>query len=198
MRWLARQIEGAGFRAVALGYPSTCHGVEALVEKHVRPAVHDERAVSEQLHFVTHSLGGILVRALAERDGLPEGTRVVMLAPPNAGSEVADLLRDRWPFRAWCGPALEELGTGEPSVPHALEPLGAEVGVIAGDRCVYPWFAPTLGGPSDGLVRVESARLPGADFLVVASGHGLIMYDREVAAQTVHFLQHGRFRRVSS
>ena len=198
MRPLERRVRAAGFRAVNLGYPSRCHGVEALVERFVRPVVDEARAVSERVHFVTHSLGGILVRALAEHDGLPDGARVVMLAPPNGGSEVADLVRRLLPFQWWCGPALDELGTGDESVPQALGTPDAEVGVIAGDRCLYPWFAPVLGGTNDGLVSLESAKLEGmADFLVVRSGHGFIMRNREAGAQTVHFLQHGCFQRVS-
>lgn len=199
MRWLAGQIEAAGFRTVNHGYPSTGHPIAALVEEHVRPVVREAQAVSDRVHFVTHSLGGILVRALAARDALPEGTRVVMLAPPNAGSAVADLVRDLGPFRWWCGPALDELGTDAARGPQALAPLKAEVGVIAGDRCVYPWFARTLGSPNDGLVCVEGAKLDGmADFLVVRSGHTLIMRNRQAARQAVHFLRHGRFAEVNT
>ncbi len=194
MRWLGRRLDRAGFRTINPGYPSTCHGIEALVAEFVRPAVEEARAEGGPVHVVTHSLGGILVRAHAARFGLPDGSRVVMLAPPNAGSPVADLLRDRWPFTAWCGPALRELGTGPGSVPLSLGPVGFALGVIAGARNPYPWFGRTFGGPSDGLVSVESARVAGmADFVVVRAGHSLIMRNRVVARQTVHFLREGHF-----
>jgi hypothetical protein len=144
---------------------------------------------------VTHSLGGILVRRLAERHGLPEGSRVVMIAPPNAGSPIADALRDRWPFRWWCGPALRELGTRDEGLPPRLGPLDAEVGVIAGDRDVYLWFRPLLGGRSDGLVSVEGTKLEGmTDFTVVHAGHAFIMRHPAVAGETLYFLRYGRFR----
>ncbi len=194
MRWLARRLGAAGFRTTALDYPSTCHGIETLVADFVRPAVEHALQEGGPVHVVTHSLGGILVRAYAERHGLPEGSRVVMLAPPNAGSPVADLLRDRWPFTAWCGPALRELGTGPDSVPLGLGPVTGEVGVVTGERNQYPWFGRVFGGPSDGLVSVESAKVAGmADFAVVRAGHSLVMRNRAVARQTIHFLREGRF-----
>ena len=191
---LARRIARAGFETVNVDYPSTCHAIETLAAVHVRPVV--ERAAARgPVHFVTHSLGGILVRVLAERDGLPEGTRAVMLAPPNGGSEIADALGDRWPFTRFCGPSLTELGTDGACVPPRLGPVRVEVGVIAGDRNLYPWFAPLFGGPNDGLVAVERTKVEGmADFAVVHAGHALIMRNRTVAEQTIHFLRHGRFR----
>lgn len=191
---LAQQIRAAGFRTVNLDYPSTCHPIDTLVDEHVRPAVEAARDEAP-LHVVTHSLGSILVRRHAERHGLPDGTRVVMIAPPNAGSPLADALRDRWPFRWWCGPALRELGTRDGCLPPRLGPLDAEVGVVAGDRDIYPWFRPLLGGPSDGLVSVEGTKLEGmTDFTVVHAGHAFIMRDRTVADEAVHFLRRGRFR----
>jgi pimeloyl-ACP methyl ester carboxylesterase len=191
---LASRIARAGFDPVNLDYPSTCHAIETLVDEHVRPVV-ESASARGPVHFVTHSLGGILVRALAERHGLADGTRAVMLAPPNAGSEIADALRDRWPFTRFCGPALTELGTDGACVPPRLGPVTAEVGVIAGDRSLYPWFAPIFSGPNDGLVAVERTRVEGmADFAVVHAGHAFIMRNRTVAEQAVHFLRHGRFR----
>lgn len=191
---LAGRIARAGFETLNLDYPSTCHAIETLVDEHLRPVV-ESAAARGPVHFVTHSLGGILVRVHDERHGLADGTRVVMLAPPNAGSEIADALHDRWPFTQFCGPALTELGTGGGCVSPRLGPVTAEVGVIAGDRSLYPWFTPLLGGPNDGLVAVERTRVEGmADFTVVHAGHAFIMRNRTVAEQTVHFLRHGRFR----
>jgi hypothetical protein len=192
MRPLARRLRDAGFRTHNLDYPSTCHPIATLVDEHVRPAV--EAAEGAPLRVVTHSLGGILVRAYAVRYGLPDGTRVVMIAPPNAGSAIADTLHDRWPFRWWCGPALRELGTAEGCVPPALGPVDFELGVIAGDRDIYPWFRPLLGAASDGLVPVAGTTVEGmADFAVVRAGHAFIMRHPAVGRLTVRFLQTGRF-----
>ena len=193
MRWLAGQIEAAGYRTHAADYPSTCHPIRTLVAEHLRPAV---EAFHEDgpLHVVTHSMGGILVRAYADRYGLPDGSRVVMLAPPNAGNEFADLFHDRWPLSRLCGPALSELQTAPEGIAAELGPVDFELGVIAGTRNVYPGMGRWLGGPSDGRVSIEATKVEGmADHVTVAMGHALIMRSRTVADETLHFLQHGRF-----
>lgn len=194
MRWLAGRLEAAGYRTRTLDYPSTCHPIHTLVEEHIRPEI-EQFHEGGPLHVVTHSLGGILVRVYAGRYGLPDRSRVVMLAPPNGGSAAADAVSGRAPFRWLCGPALNELGTGAESVPLGLGAADFEVGVIAGDRCIYPFIDRLHDSAHDGLVTVDSARLDGMDdFAVVRSGHTLIMRNREVAAETLHFLRNGRFR----
>ena len=196
MRPLERALQRAGFAPTNVDYPSRCRSVAAHVEAVVAPQVAALRDGQRPVHFVTHSLGGVLVRAYAAAHPLPPGSRAVMLAPPHGGSEVADLLGGRWPFDAACGPALAELGTGAGSVPRALGALrGVEAGVIAGRLNVYP-FGRAFGTPHDGLVSVESARAEGlADFVVVRRGHGLIMRAPEVIRQTLAFLETGRFEK---
>jgi hypothetical protein len=139
-------------------------------------------------------MGGILVRAYAERHGVPEGSRAVMLAPPHGGSELADHFRDIRPIRWWCGPALREMGTNPDSVPRTLGPLQLETGIIAGTRNFFPPFASRFDGPSDGIVALWSTRIEGvADHLIVPRGHTFIMRAPDVIDQTLHFLRHGRF-----
>ena len=194
MRPLARRLERAGFRPHLLDYPSRRHPIADLVERFVRPEI-DALRDGGPVHAVTHSLGGILVRAYAERYGLPDGSRVVMIAPPNRGSEVADFVAGLAPFRWWLGPALGELGTTPECVPATLGACDFELGVIAGNRRLYPFFSPLLGGDHDGLVSVERARLNSADdFVVVHAGHTFVMRSPDTLAETVHFLRYGRFR----
>ena len=196
MRPLARALDAEGYWVQNVDYPSTCERVEALAASHAAPAAAALRAAGcDRVHFVTHSMGGILVRALAARQPLPEGTRVVMIAPPNAGSEAADRVR-AWPgFRRVCGPALRELGTGPESVPRALGPVTFEAGVVAGDADWYPWSRWFFGDePSDGTVPIHRTRVDGLrDAVVVPRGHAFIMRAPETVRQTLHFLRHGRF-----
>jgi hypothetical protein len=195
MRRLAGVLRRAGYGVVNVGYPSRRAPVGRLADEavgaHVAAAL---RAEPERLHFVTHSLGGILVRHWAGRHPLPAGSRAVMLAPPHGGSEAADRLRHVPPLRWWCGPAMDELGTGAESVPARLGPITLETGVIAGSRNYLPFFERFYDGDSDGIVAVERARVAGmADFVVVPRGHTFIMRAPETARQTLHFLRHGRF-----
>lgn len=149
------------------------------------------------LHFVTHSLGGILVRYYLAAHGSPHRLgRVVMLAPPNHGSEVVDELRDTWYFDWFAGDAGRQLGTD--GLPGRLGPVDYELGVVAGTRPGNPFFAPWLPEPHDGLVSVESTRVPGMrDFAAVPYPHRVIMRQPEVMALALAFVETGRFPAVT-
>ncbi len=196
MALLAGRLEDAGYAVHNLGYPSRSRPIEALATVVGEGFAACRRDGDRPVHFVTHSLGGILVRAWLQR-GLPADLgRVVMLAPPNHGSAVAERARDAPWFRWFTGPAGQALGTGEDALPGRLAPLPVEIGIIAG-TAVYPVFSAWIPGPDDGLVAVASTRLAGMrDFLVVAHGHTFIMNSRDVARQTIAFLRNGAFGRA--
>ena len=201
MEKLARGLTDQGYAVVNLDYPSTRFDIETLSRSVLAPAVDRCRSAhpNAPVHFVTHSLGGILVRQYLQRHRLPPGSRVVMLSPPNRGSEVADLLNDFFLYRWLMGPAGQQLGTTPDSVPNRLEPVDVPVGVIAGDRSLEPWFSLKIPGPDDGKVSVARARLKEmVDFLVVHRTHAFIMNAPEVVAQSVHFLKTGRFKKTGS
>ena len=191
---LAHDLRRAGYRVRNVGYPTRPHDVAGLAEHYLQPVV--EGVGTEQpVHLVTHSLGGILVRWYLQENELPEGSRIVMLAPPNHGSEVADFVR-HWPIYRWVmGEVGQQLGTGPDSIVHRLRPISAEVGVIAGNHSLQPWFSWLLPGEDDGTVSVSSTRLDEMrDFLVVGASHTLVMFNREVLRQVKHFLQQGCFQ----
>ncbi|HUG39734.1 MAG TPA: alpha/beta fold hydrolase [Longimicrobiales bacterium] len=190
---MERALEGRGYRVVNLGYPSRTHSIAELVDTLDR-ALEVCCAGGVPVHFVTHSLGGILVRAYAARHGVARIGRVVMLSPPNAGSEVVDRLDDT-PGLAWLlGPAFMQLGTDSTAVPRVLGPPEFEVGVITGEASLNPLFSWWLPGRDDGKVTVESARVDGAaGFLVVPYTHGFLMRREEVIEQVAAFLGTGRF-----
>ncbi len=149
-------------------------------------------AEHDRTHFVTHSLGGILVRVALENR--PFDGRIVMLSPPNHGSEIADALGDQWPLQYFLGPALTELDTD--GLTTTLDPTPGTIGIITGDRSSDPWFSWLIPGADDGKVSVDGARLAEmADFLVVHEGHSFIMLQPDIVEQVRHFLVDGRFRR---
>jgi hypothetical protein len=197
MQPLAREGERRGYRVLNLGYPSRSGDVATHAE---RVAEHIVRALPEgPLYVVTHSLGGIVLRAAVARGHLPAArvARAVMLAPPNQGSELAEMLwhhpRVGALVRRTLGPAGAEVGVGPDAIVAALPAVPFELGVIAGDRPLTP-FLDVFPGPNDGKVSVARAAVPGMrELLVVPHTHTFLMRAPRVQAATFAFLEHGSF-----
>jgi pimeloyl-ACP methyl ester carboxylesterase len=194
MRPVEQALADAGFEVRNIAYDSTSHPVEMLAVK----AVGDGLAAcgaAPLVHFVTHSLGGILVRQYLEDHDIDNLGRVVMLGPPNQGSEVIDRYGTIPGFRWFSGPAGLQLGTGEASVPRALGPVRFDLGVIAGTRTLNPILSQSLPGPDDGKVSVDSTRVEGMnDHLQMPVSHMFMMRNKEVMEQVIYYLRHGRFQ----
>ena len=179
-------------------YPSRTASVEKLADDAIGKAVAGcQKDGATKIDFVTHSLGGILVRSYLARHTIPNLGRVVMLAPPNQGSEIVDQLGWLFLFKWLNGPAGNELGTDKNSTPNNLGPANFSVGVIAGDRSINWINSFLIPGRDDGKVSVERTELAGmTGHLVIHATHPFIMKNREVIRQTIQFLRAGNFDRV--
>jgi len=195
MEKLKDSLSEAGFKVCNIDYPSRHHRVERLAADYVTPSL---RQCFDNTHtpinFVTHSLGGIIVRQIAATDDSIAIGRVVMLGPPNKGSEVVDKLGDLALFKMINGPAGNQLGTAPDDLPRSLGPAPFEAGVIAGSRSINLILSTLIPGEDDGKVSIENARLEGmTDFIVVSASHPFLMRDREAIALAHQFLFEGKF-----
>lgn len=190
---LERALQDAGYEAVAISYPSTRR---SLVEHgdqldQLLNGLEDVDTVS----FVTHSLGGLLLRQALARDSAWRTRialgRAVMLAPPNQGAAIADAMQGFSPYHLVFGRAGRDV-TSEVAAKLPSPPL--PVGIIAGGLGDGDGHNPLLDGDDDGVVRVAETHLPDeADFLLVDSLHTFIMDAPEVIAAVQSFLRTGRF-----
>lgn len=194
---LAAAARREGYTTCSPEYPGRHLSLAALAD-HVAPMVAAfEASCWGPLNIVTHSLGGLVARALILTKRPARLGRVVMLAPPNAGSEVADLVYRARLDRLFLGPVGAHLRTSRLAEDERL--LGRvdfDLGVIAGDRSLDPVLPPLIfARPNDGKVAVAATHVEGmADHIVLPVSHMLMTYDRRVIAQTMAFLDNGRFR----
>ena len=193
MKSLEFALKKASYKVVNARYPSTQKPIEQLTSYVGKAA--QKCGGADKLNFVTHSMGGIVLRAWLRENRPVNLGRVVMLAPPNQGSEVVDAFDGRGIFGVM-GPAAKELGTGPDSLPRKLGPANFSLGIIAGDKSSSRMFASELKGPNDGTVTVASTKLQGMkDHITLHVGHTFMMNNPLVVAQALTFLRKGRFDR---
>ena len=217
MTTLEQALSEQGYTVVNMDYPSTEHPIEHLADIYVPQAINQCDTQSNahstaqsnahikthsninsnsnsNTHFVTHSMGGILVRDYVDRHGSAGIGRVVMLGPPNQGSEAVDKLRFLPVFGWLHGPAGLQLGTDQQSRVKQLGAVDFELGVIAGTQSINPLLSVLIPGTDDGKVSVENTKVAGMKaHKTMSVTHPMMMKNEEVIAQIVQFLATGEF-----
>lgn len=184
----------SGYSTVRADYPSTDAPVEDLAPATLQDAI-ELCPEDESVHFVTHSMGGILLRYwMSIQTRPPENLgKAVMLGPPNAGSELVDQLDELALFHWISGPAGAQLGSN--GIALNLPPVDYPVGVIAGDISLNPLYSALIEGQDDGKVAIHATEVEGmADHIVLPTSHSFMMNNPIVVVQTLHFLENGTFR----
>jgi len=184
-----------GFNVINMSYPSTQYNIETLVLDHLAPKIKTlEENGAKKIHFVTHSMGGILVRHYLKHNPMPSLGRVVMLSPPNKGTELTKLFSNTQWYKDKIGPSGKQLSSSDNSWVNQLGDVNFELGVIATNynaNLLTSWLLP---GPDDGVVSVESMKVKGmADLLLVSEKHFNIRRFIPALQQSVYFIENGRF-----
>lgn len=194
--WLLElRLQDEGYFTVNESYPSTTVSLRELMQTVPPPSIAKCEG-RRPVHFVTHSMGGVIMRGHLAKHHVDGLGRLVLLAPPNKGSELVDTLMDVPGFEWLSGPAGLALSADIDSVPNTISDADAEYGVIAGDLSLNPLYSTLIPGDDDGKVSVESTKFEAmTDHIVVEASHTFIMNSEEVTAQILAFLRTGRFLR---
>lgn len=199
MKVMAKTLTEADYIVVNVDYPSRKFPIEELAQITIPKSIEQCHQGSSADHpvainFVSHSLGGILIRQYLEQNTIPELKRVVMLGPPNKGSQVVDRMKGLPGFKTFNGQAGLQLGTDKDSVPSKLGPVKFELGVIAGTRSINLLLSNYLPNPDDGKVSLENTKVEGmCSFISIPVSHPYIMKDKDVIVQVLLYLKSGRF-----
>lgn len=195
---ISDSLRQQGYFVVNESYPTNRYTIQEVAQSYIPNYVEQcSGQHASKIHFVTHSIGGLVVRAYLRNHQLPTGSRIVMLAPPNHGSTLADQLHWSKIFQFLTGPMGQQLRTGDKGFSKELsETLPVDVGVITGTSSLNPLASKLLGEENDGKVTVGSAKIAGMkDFMVVPVSHTFIMRAPQVIQATTAFLKWGKFRK---
>ena len=194
MQKLATYLQKDGFDVINLSYPSTTHTIEDLTEI-INKEISQRTPEDKRIHFIGYSMGGLMVRALIHKYNYKNLGKVVQLAPPNQGSELADFVKNFWPYKKIFGPAGQQLITDQSAVKHIFGEVNYELGIIAGNATIDPISSAIIPGENDGKVAVKRTKLEGMkDHIVVSASHTFFPFNKEVQKQTLYFLKNGNFK----
>jgi esterase/lipase len=194
MQKLATYLQKDGFDIINLNYPSTTNKIEDLTEI-INKEIFQRTTEKKPIHFIGYSMGGLVVRALIHKYNYKNLGKVVQLAPPNQGSEVADFVKNFWPYKKIFGPAGQQLITDQSAVKHIFGEVNYELGIIAGNATIDPISSAIIPGENDGKVAVKRTKLEGMkDHIVVSASHTFFPSNKEVQKQTLYFLKNGNFK----
>jgi len=193
MSSLAKHLEKAGYDTVNLDYPSTKFSLEELA-KIMNEALAKKLTQNKRVHFVSHSMGGLLVRVYLNKYRPQNLGRIVQIAPPNQGSEIADFLKDNYLYQLYYGPAGEQLITDQSELKNLFGEVNYELGIIAGNKTIDPLSSAIIPDDDDGKVSINSTKLEGMkDHIILPATHTFFPQNKQAQFQVVYFLQNGVF-----
>ncbi|MDJ0614892.1 MAG: alpha/beta fold hydrolase [Rhizobiaceae bacterium] len=193
MEEIEEVLEQKGFTVHNLDYPSTEFPLEQLASM-VATDLRQKIDPSKPVHFVGYSMGGIVTRIVLNKYRPDNLGRVVQLASPNGGSEVADFLKENWFYETFYGPAGQQLVTKDAGIEALMGKVDYPLGVVAGNFSIDPVSSAIIPGEDDGKVSVQSTKVSGMlDHVTVYASHTFFPQNKTVQSQTLNFLKFGAF-----
>lgn len=191
---MAQRLTEQGYKVLNIDYPSRAHPIKKLAEEAISEAL--SQCKDMPVNFVTHSMGGILVRQFLSNHRIKNLNKVVMLGPPNKGTEIVDKLGHLPGFHLVNGDAGMQLGTSELSVPNQLGKANFDVGIIAGTQSINLLLSSLIPDTDDGKVSVENTKIEGMnDHIEIPTTHVFMMRNDIVIKQVICYLKQGKFNR---
>lgn len=186
-------LEERGYNVLNINSPSTSQPIEKIRQT-IDANIQNFTKQNSKTHFVTHSMGGLVARAYLNNNKLNNLGRVVMLSPPNQGSEVADFLKNNFLYKKIYGPAGQQLTTDQTALHHILGNIYYELGIIAGTWSIDPVSSFIIPGDDDGKVSTERMKVDGMKaFIETPTTHTFMMKDDKVINLTIRFIEQGHF-----
>ncbi len=198
MKNIEQFFSALGYTVHNFTYPSMKFSIEDIVLDTIEPKIKEISKEAETLHFVTHSMGGIVLRQYLQTCKLSNIGKIVMLAPPNQGSEVTDFFKNLRIYKWIYGPAGQQLGTAksDKAICVKLKDTGHNIGIIAGNWSFEFWFHWLFNKQEhDGKVSISSTKLKNmADHITVKLSHRNIVKSQYVCKLILRFLKNGNFK----
>lgn len=197
MMLLEKRMKKEGYACINIKYPSTKHAIDDLAEQINEQLCQNESYTgADKVHFVVHSMGGLITRHILAKHRPHNLGSVIMLGTPNKGSEMADYLDEHKylasPFHFIFGPSARQLRTNHKHFENEI--IDFPLGIIASDASLNPLGKKIFGAPNDTLVSVDSTKIEGmSDHIIIPCPHALMMYDPRIINQVAFFLKNGQF-----
>ena len=191
---LEQGLSKSGYSIMNLHYPSVkadMDSIVSLVHSRLAPRLQDY----QKINFVTHSLGGIVMRAYLHKHKQSNFQRLVMIAPPNKGAIMAERFEDFFIYKWIYGQTGQKLGKDSTDYWQQIPPPSIDFGIIAGGLGNDKGFNPLIPGDDDGTVGVAETKIAGAqDFIVIPGLHTSLLWQNRTLEQVLYFLEYNHFK----
>lgn len=190
---MEKTLQEAGYSVLNFDYASTQWTMDSTVAA-LKTKINEYEPHYDKIYFVVHSLGTFVVRSYLSENFNEKFKSIVMIAPPNKGSILAERFNDLKIYEWILGEAGKKLGKDHDDYWRKYPTPNITFGIIAGGMGTKYGFNPLVPGDDDGVVGVDETKIAGyEDFIIVPGIHSTLLWQSEVVDQVLYFLTHQKF-----